>query len=243
MKTLTCREHGGTFKIPAGRGRPPTRCGGKWEACSRAEQDPPLTSAQTNVVKAFGNLAHAVAQIEPTPTPVNPALAAKSHLEAQGFLCTGRGFRTDPGESYSWGSMDGTHTVSGMALPVVELTAVRDSEMILMVWLDGELVQQHYSLWHDKPSANGKPTGSLNFNPDECTDKELVHHLAGSKVTWWNVLGQREETAVVSPHQLKIEHMYNNVGDETAGDRILKFTDHTGVGSRAFRIGALLKVG
>jgi hypothetical protein len=116
--------------------------------------------------------------------------------------------------------------------------------MILMVWVDGTLVQQDYSLWSsDRPRQNGKPAGRLSFDPDECTDRELVRALAGMKCTWWNVLGQKEEEAVIAPDSIKIEHAYNGHGDESPGDRIVKFIEHGGAGFRAFRVAALLKVG
>ena len=107
---------------------------------------------------------------------------------------------------------------------------------------DGQCVSQEYSLWSDKPSANNKPAGSLTFDPDECTDRELIRALAGCKVTWWNKLGQFEQTAIVDAGKIQIEHLYNSIGDETPGDRIIKFIDKGNGGFKAFRLGALLKV-
>jgi hypothetical protein len=37
-RTLQCREHGGNFKVPAKRGRPPTRCGGNYPKCDMARK-------------------------------------------------------------------------------------------------------------------------------------------------------------------------------------------------------------
>lgn len=36
MRTLPCRLHGGNFTIEAKRGRPPTKCGGDYPACTKA---------------------------------------------------------------------------------------------------------------------------------------------------------------------------------------------------------------
>ena len=242
MITIQCRDHGGTFQIQPKRGRRPVRCT-RENACTRYASSPQRTtegppeswvpsrveataSAIKNArmaVEGF-NKAHPQVQHMATNPSVVLAMAAKQRLEAQGWLCKGRGWLEDEHE-------------------FATLTATRDEETIIMHWNDGQLIQQDYSLWHEAPSANGKPRGSLSFAPDECTDRELVRALAGCKVTWWNVLGQKEETAIIAPESIKIEHAYNGHGDETPGDRIVKFIEHGGAGYRAFRMAALLKVG
>lgn len=246
MKTLQCRLHGGTFQITPKRGRPPTNCGGAYGVCSRF----PLTpEEQRKVARATGGpvmpakratrtkleeTTVIVGQPEEAPeaprmpmvdnVSVRAALAARERLEPLGWLCKGRAFEDD----------EGYHA---------EVMATRDEELINLQWTDGILVSQFYSLWYEKPSANGKPKGSLSFDPDECTDRELVRALSGMKCTWWNVLGQKEESGVISATKIKIEHAYNGTGDEMPADRIVHFTDHTGRGFCAFRVGALLKVG
>jgi hypothetical protein len=262
MITIQCRDHGGTFQVPPKRGRRPVRCNPQ-NVCTRGGSEPQASPAQ---------VARAVSRVEATASAIknarmadtagrrraleiandpevnarivaeiaNPALPAKARLEEQGWLCKGSGRTTDTTETLVFPN---GRQMSGDNFRVVELTAVRDEEMITMVWVDGELIQQDYSLWSEKPSANAKPAGRLTFDPDECTDRELVRALAGCKVTWWNVLGQREEDAVIKHDTIKIEHAYSSHGDEMPGDRIVKFIDHNGEGYRAFRVAALLKVG
>jgi hypothetical protein len=247
MKTLTCREHGGTFQVTPGRGRPPTRCGGKWEVCSRAD-DPQMRAVRdmqehAGITKARKTaspehsarvapdeerIRQAEKPSEPAKVPnrsVAEAMAAKAALEVQGWLCKGRGYvDEDKGQG-------------------AELMATRGEELLVMHWLDGRCINQEYTLWREKPSANAKPAHSLGFDPDECTDREIIRALSGSKVTWWNALGQFETTGVVDPEKIRIEHLYNGRGDETPGDRIIHFIDRAGGGFRAFKLAALLKVG
>lgn len=160
-----------------------------------------------------------------TNPSVVAAMAVKNRLGLQGWECKGKGFFNEDGGAGA------------------ELLAVRGEEMLVMYWLDGDCTLQEYTLWHPVSGANGKPDNSLTFNPDECTDRELVRALAGMKCTWWNVLGQKTEEAIIAPESIKIEHAYNGLGDEAPGDRIVKFIEHGGAGFRAFRVSALLKVG
>lgn len=239
MKTLQCREHGGTFKVIPSRGRPPVKCGGKHELCSRATDKvgvgqngkPSAQQAEEKLKEYYGPEKTAERRTEsnsesrkPANPSLAPAMAAKERLEALGWVCKGSA------------RMEDHHALAS-------ITASRGDETVIMHWNDGQLISQNYSLWHEKPSANGKPQGALTFDPDECTDRELIRALAGSKVTWWNSLGQREESAVIGKDRIQIEHCYNGVGDETPGDRIVKFTEHGGAGFRAFKMAALLKVG
>lgn len=220
MRTLQCRAHGGTFAVVPSRGRPPVNCGGKNELCSRATklQVAKLATAEGGPIMP----AKRAEVITPANNPsLAPALTAKARLEPLGWLCKGKAVGPES----------------------VEMMATRDDELIIMRWKNGLVSQQEYILWDEKPSANGKPKGELTFDPDECTDIELVRALAGMKVKWWNVLGQKEETGIISAGKIKVEHAFNGVGDETPGDRIVHFTDHTGTGFRSFRVAALLKVG
>ncbi len=249
MKTLQCRAHGGTFKIGPKRGRDPVNCGGKWPECSRVTGDNPVDMKRIRVPKLTEeeSLARRMADSaairgtsQPKPTGETPWIEAQVRLEEQGWLTSGKGRVTEPSEFLSFPN---GRQMSGGRFQIVTLTAVREDELLIMVWADGELVQQTYSLWHEKPSANGKPAGNLTFDPDECTDRELVRALGGMKCTWWNVLGQKEETAVIDAESIKIEHSYNGKGDESPGDRIVKFIERGAGGFRAFRVAALLKVG
>lgn len=222
MKTLQCRTHGGTFKIGPKRGRDPVNCGDKWPQCTRYLDVPTANKVVT-------------------PMEDTPWIEAQVRLEEQSWLTAGKGRITDPNETLSF--PNGSR-MNGGRFRVVDLTAVRGDEMLIMVWVDGRLMQQDYQLWaSDRPSANGKPANALTFDPDECTDRELVRALAGMKCTWWNVLGQKTEEAIIAPKSIKIEHAYNGLGDESPGDRIVKFIEHGGAGYRAFRVAALLKVG
>lgn len=224
--TIQCRDHGGTFQIQPKRGRRPVRCT-RENACTRYPPGEVAAWVERAAQATPAQVARAVGRAENAPR--GPWIVAKERLEAQGWLCQGRGWK----DHYN-----GRDNAS-----LVELTATRSEETIIMHWTDGELIQQDYSLWSEAPSANNKPAGSLSFNPDECTDRELVRALAGCKVTWWNVLGQKEEEATIAPESIKIEHAYNGHGDEQPSDRIVKFIEHGGAGFRAFRVGALLKVG
>lgn len=125
-----------------------------------------------------------------------------------------------------------------------ELTAVRDTEWLIMrSALDGSDLTQTYSLWSDNPAVNNIPQHKLGFDPDEIGDGELIRRVAGCKVTWWNTLSRTTETAVLPKTGAKIEHAYDGIGDEAPTDRIIKFVDAAGSGFRAFRLGALLRIG
>lgn len=243
MKTLQCREHGGTFKVMPRRGRPPVRCTSD-NVCSRfpgssdtisefvpAEDKPVLERARNKMRTRKREKLSPEASMDRNRS-VLPAQAAKARLEPLGWLCKGRAWMEGPSD-------DGDPGGQMMA----EVMATRDGELIILRWQEGLVIQQEYILWDEKPSANGKPSHQLTFDPDECTDRELVRALSGMKVTWWNALGQKEESGVVDATKIEVVHCYNGVGDETPGDRIIKFSDHAGTGFRAFRVAALLKVG
>jgi hypothetical protein len=275
MKTLQCREHGGTFSVVPRRGRPPVRCSDD-NPCSRAgtektakavermangiprklQRDPDLdkfdsmnaaelrvyarqngASTITKLTNA-GQLRRALRTWEAQKTPeataetpeveapsnpsLEPAMAAKAKLEALGWICKGK-----------------AHSDT-----TAILTCSRGDELLIVQWEAGNCVSQDYQLWDvDTPKNNDKPTSRLTFDPDECTDSELVRALSGMKITWWNKLGQSEESGIVSPQKIEIVHSYDGIGDETPGDRIVKFIDHGGSGFRNFRVAALLKVG
>lgn len=268
--TLPCREHGGQFEIPKRRGRPPVRCN-EDHPCRKAgtskrvrkaepvEVPAPVRRAATKptngkaardeaAVKAAvaRNLKRRETEVVPEPlrtrakapqaaatasTTTNPSLpmaqAAKRQLEPLGWVVQGR----------AW--------VSDGAAQWAEIVATRDTETIIIRWMDGNLIEQNYMLWnHQKPSVNikGMPPRKLDFDPDEASDRELVERLSGMKVTWWNRLGRSTESAVI-PDKVNVEHTYNSRGDETPGERIIKFVDRNGTGFRAFYVAALIKIG
>lgn len=280
MRRINCRDHGGTFHIPNGRGRPPVRCGGKYSQCSavntrlvgktkatevadvtknrRSTAPVPslrdkrnadaLETAKRRVIgaemekavaRAFDDgaaarrKAHARVPESPTETPkpgnvsLPKAIAAKAELEPLGWAVSGR----------AWIDEEGNQCAS--------VLANRGTETISLVWKNGTLSSQEYVLWNrEKPSLNfsGMPPRRLKFDPDELSDRELVTRLSGMKVSWWNRLAKSVETAVIGD-RVTIEHVYNSRGDETPGERIVKFVDHGGTGYRAFYAAALIKVG
>lgn len=268
MKTLQCREHGGTFTVIPRRGRPPVKCTPD-NVCSRygkpqtfkeeADRKPRRNSAVKELAKttrgttAKGEAAlrqkymdelrepaseapnkasesHAIWLAEYGGNPsLGKAAKAKTELEAQGWVCQGKGRGNQ-----------------------ATLTCSRGEETLFLSFDNGELVEQNYLLWNvDRPSANmnGMPAKRLTFDTDEMTDSELIRALSGMRVVWWNKLASNTETAIIGSNKIVIEHSYAGDGDETPADRIVKFTDHTRQGDgisgrmRAFRVGALLKVG
>jgi hypothetical protein len=261
LKSIDCREHGGRFTIEARRGRPPVRCSpdnqcdvvinetrprkGKQAtpaevkaAADRAMNQPRAAQTASRIKnrRAAERLQEAreeIATVMATPPPesaVQPrslakgvlakARAAKSHLEALGWKVVGQG-----------------------SADQISVTGSRGEETISIIWHANGTVSQNYSLWDmDQPRANEKPASKLGFDPDELPDRELVERISGMKVTWWNRLASGEESAVI-PDKVIIEHCYNGIGNETPGDRIVKFVDVMGGGFRAFRVGALMKIG
>lgn len=235
-KSLICRTHGGKFTVESKRGRPPVRCTpdnpcSELSAIPREKRRVLTTEEKVKAVKAAAKdlserIEVAKARVNTAPNPsALKAHEARYRLEPLGWQVTGRAWREE-------------------GAPMAEITAVRGEETLMLKWIDGVLVDQHYSVWDvDKPSANNKPVGKLPFDTDEMPDRKLVQAISGMKVTWWNALGQSEETAIIPGTKVVIEHAYSGIGDETPADRIIKFVDVAGSGFRAFRVGALLKIG
>lgn len=229
LKTLPCREHGGTFQVAPRRGRPPVRCSDD-NVCSRygkpARATEPITQAErtatSKVVRSASKAPESVSKPRSEPSAsLLKAQSAKEALQAQGWTVDGKAKGSD-----------------------ATLTCSRGEETLFLTFRDGALAEQNYLLWNvDKPSANGMPKHKLTFDPDEMTDTELIRALNGMKVTWWNRLASNTEMGIVSGNRIQIEHSFAGNGDETPADRIVKFIDHGGAGFRAFRVGALLKVG
>lgn len=141
--------------------------------------------------------------------------------------------------------------VTGHADDEVEtatITAVRGDELITIMWAMGEKVSQEYSIWdngnmkNNVPDPKKPPNASLKFDPDELSDVELLREIAGMKVFWVNRISGSDESAVIDPGQVQIQHTYiGGRADENPGDRIIKFVDK-GRGYRAFYVKQLSKV-
>lgn len=288
IKHLTCREHGGTFSVPAARGRPPVRCGGKYPECvvTRARKAAPVKvspAVRTNATKATNGKAQRDAAVikaavqravKTTPVPATLTRTAKpasERLIPSGYERAEQEAPRKPRAKAPVSAVRDTdainpsvakaHQAKGELEPLgwhvtgratgseASITATRDQEMIHIVWVDGELKSQNYTLWDtQRPALNlkGMPARKLEFNPDEMPDRELINVLSGMKITWWNRLAKATETAVIPGHReakVTIEHVYGHLGDEMPGDRIVKFVDVNGTGYRAFHVAALIKVG
>lgn len=134
----------------------------------------------------------------------------------------------------------------------VNFSATRDSEVISIRIENGKVIDQRYSIWDaDRPSTNGAPKSRLPFDPEELSDVDLIKELMGQKVHWWNPLSKKAEIAII-PHRkeskIKVEHVItwaDGEPDELPGSRVVSFVDQTPnhTAFRAFRIGALLKIG
>jgi hypothetical protein len=134
----------------------------------------------------------------------------------------------------------------------VNFSATRDSELIAIRIENGKVMDQRYSIWDaQRPSTNGAPKSRLAFDPEEMSDVELIKELIGQKVQWWNPLAKRNETAIMPykpENKIKVEHVItwqDGEPDELPGSRVISFVDQTPQhpSFRAFRIGALLKIG
>lgn len=222
-KRFQCRTHqGGIFSMPPRKGRPPVRCTPE-HPCDRASA--PQAAQQVAPVSAPESVAKAT-RVANDSLPL--AMAAKARLEAVGWTVKGRawiGNDTDvPGH---W----------------AEVICSRGAETLIVMWQNGVLKTQDYSMENLRQSENGIPPHKLSFNPDELTDGELVRMVRGMKVTWWNTIASSAETAIIGPANIAVEHLFVGGGDTDNSKRIIKFLDHGGGGFRAFHVGALLKVG
>lgn len=254
MKSITCREHGGTFEIESRRGRPPVRCTDEnpctVERANRAKQaritgskrikatavPRKLTDAES-VERRTRDRAAILAPEPPRKRARKPAVVAAEAtvtVNPSVPLAHAARKRLEPLGWHCKGVATGTQA---------RVTATRGDELLILVWVDGVVKAQEYVLWNqNKHTANGMPAHSLKFDPDELTDAELVRNISGMRVTWWNALAGTEEHAIVSPDKVQIEHAYSGSGEETPGSRVVKFVA-IDQGFRAFRASALLKVG
>jgi hypothetical protein len=234
---ITCRAHGGVFKVPARRGRRPVKCGGtngKGEqipTCTRHGETAPTADSRPVLKDTKRDLRASVVREAPVETTINVslplAMKAKEMLTAKGWNVVGSAWI---GESQG---------------DTAKLEATRDDEHLLMVWVDGELTTQEYRLWKDSHPAqtNGRPKRNLGFDPDEMPDNELIRILSGQKVTWYNRLGTNLESGTIG-NKVQISHTYlGGTGDSNPGERVITFVDRDGNGFRSFHVSALMQVG
>lgn len=268
-KQIQCREHGGMFSVPVRRGRPPVKCSDDnvCDAARKRKQSPaaaaraviaknanprnnggrrPATAANARSTKRQVSMEEQVTEtrraaknshnrFKPVPTAATPAVvtnnpsiplahAAKRALEPHGWKCEGRG----------WVDTEGKYA---------SVVATRGEETISLLWTDGKLTSQDYSLWDsDKPKSNSQPKSRLNFIPDEMTDRALVKELTGRKLTWWNKIGKSADSDRIRPEsKITVSHVFTGVGsDEDLDDRQITFVGETGF--RTIRVSQLLKV-
>lgn len=234
MRVLTCRTHGGQFKVQMGPGRSPTRCS-EANPCdnvpaaprrrTRATRAEPV-SEPTKPRRARQKATQSPNVVKPNPS-VPLAFDARRLLEPEGWKISGRAY---------WDEDD-----QGVAV----VTANRGKEIITLTWINAKLVSQDYAMFQsDKPSLDGMPKPRLSFSPDEISDIALIRELTGKKVTWWNRTGRSKETASF-PHvyeKVKIERLISGAGTDVVEKRVVSFVDQSGTGYRAFDLSALLRV-
>lgn len=262
-KAIQCNVHGGMFKIPVRRGRPPVKCS-EDNPCDMVKKSRPTTntgarkarqdartrpetprqaSKRTRNVKAAEKATETrealpATKTRPTAGPVtvkhNPSIVLARKAKEQL-------------EPLGW-NLKGRQWTDESEDAWAEVTGTRGEETIAIRWVNGKFESQDYSLWNaDKtPGQNGmsatalKVRARLPFDPDEMSDTELAKELAGRRVTWWNRIAQNTEDAIIGD-KLKIEHTYTG-GNETA--RQIHFVDATPNHGkfRAFNVDALMKV-
>lgn len=265
MKVIACQEHGGTFRIPVRRGRPPSRCTPE-NQCDmvkkrRADSVAKRTAetlkgkmpspAQRTTVRGVPRKASAKSRETQAVDSMNVDKAARVGAQ-KASKASAVTVRHNPSivlakrardllEPQGW-NLKGRQWTDEHDSAWAEVTGTRGEETIVIRWQDGKFFSQDYSLWDADKTAgqNGKPKSRLPFDPDEMSDAELAAELSGRTVTWWNRLAQSNETAVIG-NKLKIEHTYTG-GNETA--RQVHFVDATPnhAAFRAFNVDALMKV-
>ncbi len=273
LRTITCREHDGTFSIPVKRGRPPVRCGGEYPACDKAETAKPAKRVSRSAKSGWcrcdaqGNEPHErgiegcqyyapvepeVAKAERPRKAVQKPRTEPEKPKARAVPCEAALTAKKSLEAQGWtvngrAWIDPVEIAPGETLGGVyctEIMAARGEERITINWRGDKLVDQQYSMWDmEQPQKNEMPEKGISSEFDEYTDRELVEAMAGQQVTWWNKLGKNKETAYC-PDSVKIVHVYNGIGDETPADRVITIVDSRGgTGYRSFRVGQLLKIG
>lgn len=267
MKTVTCKEHGGTFEIPRKRGRPPGQCtaenpctmvklrkGPRTEAtkavAARTAQTlkgkvPTRSGGRQPAKVANARTARQTARTEPAKAP--PKRAPKSTPEASEVVV-----RHNPSipfaqkareqlEPLGW-ALKGRGWVDEDEAAWAEVVATRGPETLAIRWRDGKFYSQDYSLWDSDKTAGQQnmPKATLPFDPDEMSDEELAKELAGRKITWWNRIASSTESAIIGD-KFQIQHNYTG-GNETS--RQVLFVDQTPgyYKFRAFNVDAMMRV-
>ncbi len=237
-KRYTCRAHGGVFSMPPRRGRPPVQCTPEHKCTEyrpkkasdgTVNRSNTYTAAEKRAVSRPERVASAIKNRsqEPAETPDPRAGSVTKGLEAKGLL-----------EAVGWEVRGTPYNGNG-----VRVHAVRGDERLVIVIEDGKVTAQDYTLWPAQVEDTGKPATRLPFDPEEASDREVVAHLSGMKVQWWNQLRQAEESAIVGTGKVKIERFFEGTSEQAQGARIVSFIDHGGGGFRSFRLNALTKVG
>lgn len=236
VRSITCRDHGGIFRVSPGRGRPPVRCTDD----NKCDQHPDFSTPKARKPKPYS--VSADTGFRP-PNKVSKVPEPRASAPKDDTIIQSKQAAKDAMQRLKALDWQTTAQVDYDA-SIVMVTAVRGEELIVMTFSGGACISQDYSLWDvDNPPNvmpdSGMPEAKLPFDTSEIPDQELVKHLVGSECTWWNQLAQHEEVAVIGA-RVSIEHVYTGTGDEHPEDRIFKFIDRSGNGFRAFRLGALL---
>lgn len=256
-KQIQCNEHGGMFKVPVKRGRPPSKCNPQ-NPCSMVKaQKGPRTkteavarrTAQTRQGKMPTPVKRAASSRQTrkvTPRTEPAKKATKSTPAASDVVVTHNPsivlakHARDLLEPQGWELHGRAWTDEEDAW--AEVTGSRGTESIAIRFLNGKFQSQDYSLWDpDKtPGQNGMPKINLPFDPNEMSDGELAKELAGRKVTWWNRIGKNQETAIIG-NKFQIHHYYEGT-DESS--RQVTFVDQTNgqYKFRSFNVDALMRV-
>ena len=254
-KVITCRTHGGTFRVPVRRGRPPVNCTPE-NKCRKPKPSVGATAprsdarAKADSAAIRGTLtskdvrdatAVAAAKARALQDTNKPAQSNANGRTVQPLGLTKALQAKAQLEALGWQAQ------GSKAADKTTVTATRGIELLVITWdtTTGTLMTQDYNLWNITvgKGKNGMPAHRLPFDPEEMSDADLVRELTGMKVTWWNTLAQGENSDVIQAGTIKIERSYEANGDEVYGDRIVKFIGYGGGGFRAFRVAALMKVG
>jgi len=270
MKTLQCRDHGGTFKVVAKRGRPPVRCATE-HPCTRAGKKPVDTAQiMSKAMVADGKKVRRQSTLPREGSALRTSKWCKCDDQGgephekgiEGCRYATRGapvvVRHNPSIQFAGQTREMLEPLGWMLTgragfePLgdgeeedaawAEVTATRGTESLFFRWVNGKIQAQVYSLWDSEKTAvgNGAPKSRLTFDPDQMSDAELVMAISGQPVTWWNRLGRNNEKAIVSKEKVNIQHNFTG-GNESA--RMVTFVDISGGGFRSFHVDALLKVG
>lgn len=263
-KQTQCKEHGGMFRVPVKRGRPPGQCNPQ-NPCTMARTKK-TTAKTTSGGTVRPSRAEAVAK-RPTETRKGGVVGAQERATRPRKVTP----RTEPAKKATKSTPEASDVVVTHNPSIVlakhardllepqgwelhgrawtdeedawaEVTGNRGSESIAIRFVNGKFYSQDYSLWDAEktPGQNGMPKANLPFDPYEMSDGELAKELAGRKVTWWNRIGKNQETAIIG-NKFQIHHYYEGT-DESS--RQVTFVDQTNgqYKFRSFNVDALMRV-